>query len=56
MVAFVYFRIVASVISLGQKLKKQRLVLHLLGWCMMIIVSKNHIQTPWYTYVKLSGA
>ena len=45
MVAFVFFRIVISVISLGQKQKKTKKGgFQFVGWCMVNIVSKNHTQ------------
>ena len=44
MVAFVVFRIVLSVISLGQKIKIKKAGFQFVGWCMMNIVSKNQIQ------------
>ena len=52
MVAFVFFQIVISVKSLGQKQKQKKTGLQFVGWCMVNIVSKN--QKP--KHVKLSGA
>ena len=43
-VAFVFFRIVVSVISLKQNTKQKRACFPFVGWCMINTVSKNHIQ------------
>ena len=51
MVAFVFFRIVISVISLRQKQKTYKAGFQLEGWCTINIVSQNHTQIG-----KLSGA
>ena len=44
MVAFVFFWIVISVISLGQGQKIKKAGFQFVGWCMINIVSKNHAQ------------